>query len=312
MSTVIVKYALSQTARRRIAVATGEEPKREQQLVIDLAPLTPETRALLLDARKYGDITLEQVEPLTYASADKSHYYLSNAEMDDIADLDAVLNHLGQMAVDIAAAEQRQRELRGDANQKIIAQARAYLASPEDTNQPGNFPHSEHAWPDAFGAAEAAAAIKQVKAEYARRSELAREKTAREKAEFEAKRLAWAEAHGSDQLKRGLRAGHTCTRLYVIERAAVEFPGYAADYNDAAAWKTRACPSTEALDERDAVLAAHSNLDPDDVSIVWLTALPSSKPESSHDDYDEPDEFEPCEAVAVINWLDKYDLVKII
>lgn len=40
MSTVTVRYYLSDQALRRIAVETGEVTSEEQTLVIDLAPLT--------------------------------------------------------------------------------------------------------------------------------------------------------------------------------------------------------------------------------------------------------------------------------
>ena len=43
-----------------------------------------------------------------------------------------------------------------------------------------------------------------------------------------------------------------------------------------------------------------------DAEVVWLTE-PIQEPEYSDDDYCC---FEPCEAVAVIDYLGKYDLVK--
>ena len=115
------------------------------------------------------------------------------------------------------------------------------------------------------------------------------------------------EAHGSDHLKRACAAGHDCNRLYWIERAALEYPGYVVDIEDEGGWKSRACPSVEALDERDAALAAHAA----DITaeIVWLTDAPRNR-KLDEDEY--PDEFEACEALAVHDPDYPYDLIKLI
>ena len=129
-------------------------------------------------------------------------------------------------------------------------------------------------------------------------------------------RARWIVAHGSDYLKKSHHAGYNCQRVYVTERAALDYPGYAVDFRDLGEWNNCACPSPEALDEALRV----------DGRVVWLTEpgadcrkawgadyeAPSEldengEPYEGGDDDDDP--FTPCEAV-VISLLDKYDLVK--
>ena len=287
MSTITVKYQLSKEARRRIAVETGDEPKAEQELVIDLAPLAPEQRAVLLDARdkwQSGPVALQKFSPVSYPTGDdRDPWYATARDMDAVlTTADEVLAALAVAVTEQETARFEQARLRVEANADTVRDARAYLATPETENQPGHLIFRPGLWPDAERYAEATALVEQVKIEYERRLKLAGELN---KAEAEAKkakadaedaaRMVWAIGYGSDQLRRGLEAGYSCSRLYVVERAAVEFPDYVVDYNDTAAWKTRATPSIEALDERDAVLAAHPDLDPEAVQIVWLTVSAS-------------------------------------
>lgn len=129
----------------------------------------------------------------------------------------------------------------------------------------------------------------------------AAEKAAAEaaKAAERAERLAWARERGSDRLRRNLELGHDCKRLYVIERAGVEFPGYVPDIEKNAEWKPVVCASTRALDERDAVLAAHPELIPEQVTIEWLTCEPRARKFSAEQTEYFDNEFEPCECIAV-------------
>jgi len=117
------------------------------------------------------------------------------------------------------------------------------------------------------------------------------EAEAKAKAQREADKLGWVAAHGSSHLRAAVAAGYDCQRLYVTERAAVEYPGFVVDFDDRASWKARSCPSEAAL----AFALAHEG------EVVWLTAPPRE-----HDDY-EP--YEAREAVVVRGYLGKYDLV---
>lgn len=128
------------------------------------------------------------------------------------------------------------------------------------------------------------------------------EAEAKAKAEREqrkAERGAWIIAHGSSRLRKCLDGGYDCQREYAIERAALEFPGYVLDFEDESAWKDRSGPSEAALDE-----AARVN-----GGVVWLTAAAQAVRPDYEDRYDE-DSFEPCEAIVILNYLGKYDLVK--
>jgi len=115
---------------------------------------------------------------------------------------------------------------------------------------------------------------------------------AKAQAAAEAKAL-WIETHGSAHLRRASLHGYNCQRRYVTERAALELPGYELDFDDRAEWKSRTCPTEEALDEVDRLKELGHT-----ASVVWL---------SEADDLDEGDERE---AIVVSGYLGKYTLLR--
>lgn len=112
--------------------------------------------------------------------------------------------------------------------------------------------------------------------------------------------------HGSDQLKRAVARGHDCKRLYTRERAAVEAPGWVVDIEDDAEWKSRSCPSKDALDAADEA----EGLNLGKVEIVWLTAEPNDTKQSDEGQY--WNHFEQCEALVIGGYLGEYNLVKVL
>lgn len=272
MSTVTVKYLLSDAGQRRIAVETGDEPTREQSLVIDLAPLTPEQRGVLLAAREYGGVGIYRIEPMSYATQES--HYKGLAVFDSILTLDEVLAYLATLPTQRAEADRIQAGLRAKSNAEYIALCRAYIAG-----STAYIPNTIAVWPDVDGASELRELVVQV--------EVIR---ANLRAAKHAARLKWAEQHGSEHLIRSLKSGYDSTRLYYDERAAVEYPGYVYDHGDVADWRARATPSLAALDELEAVKAAHEDIT--EAKIVWLTTGPAGTD-------DEYGDFEPCEAVVV-------------
>jgi hypothetical protein len=130
-------------------------------------------------------------------------------------------------------------------------------------------------------------------AEEAARRKEEEEKTAAEKKAAAEEKAAWIRAHGSDFLKRAYALGYDCQRQYVTERAEMEVPGSQVDFNDVLAWKSRSCPSEEALEMVEELISKGYNAE-----VVWLT--------------DAPDLDEPCEAVVIHNYLGKYNLVRLV
>lgn len=141
-----------------------------------------------------------------------------------------------------------------------------------------------------YAATEAAreraeAALKQFQA--------ARERfAAAEKAQRETEKAAWIAEHGSEHLRQAFAAGYNSQRRYVQERAALEYPGYAIDFDDNAGWKARSFPSEAALAEALRVKG----------EVVWLT--------SGVERSEEWEEFTEREAVVITGYLGKYDLIK--
>ena len=127
-----------------------------------------------------------------------------------------------------------------------------------------------------------------------------------EDAQREVDQVHWIAAHGSAHLKRCIAAGYNCKRLYVVERAAMEAPGFVVDFDNKAGWKDRSCPTPAALDAEDAA----RTLGLGEPLIVWLTEPPSDRVPDPEDYGDEV--FDPCEAVVLRSYLGRYDLVQIV
>ena len=111
-------------------------------------------------------------------------------------------------------------------------------------------------------------------------------------------RKEWILKYGSQYLKDCLEMDIKANKEYVFERAALEFPDFEVDYKDNAGWEEKVSPSQKAIDEL-------KDLWNKDIKseIVWLT-----NPIDENDEYG----FESCEAIAIRNFLGKYDLIKII
>jgi len=81
------------------------------------------------------------------------------------------------------------------------------------------------------------------------------EERKRKEAEKQAKereKAQWIKTHGSQRLKEAFTRGYDCQRLYILERVAMELPGYIVyqfDGRDAWELDNRSCPSAEALEE---------------------------------------------------------------
>ena len=118
-----------------------------------------------------------------------------------------------------------------------------------------------------------------------------------EKAAAEAEKDRWIKAHGSTHLREAWLADYPSSREYLIERAAMEFPGFTLDFDDNGSDKTRSFPS-------EAALKAEKHLESFGVKcrVVWVTEWPSSK-------VDEDDrwgvEEDPREAIVVRGWHGK-------
>lgn len=142
--------------------------------------------------------------------------------------------------------------------------------------------------------------LEREKKEAAKRKLMAEKKEVAEKEQKEkekAEKVEWVNTHGSDHLHRAVKLGYNCQRLYVTERAALEFPGFTVDFDNEARWKRRSCPSKKGLTELEALLEQGHQ-----AKIMWLINSTS---------FNEYGDYEPREAIVIRNYLGKYDLVKV-
>ena len=340
MSTISITFQVSEECRKNEAAKTGESGPAERTLVVNLSDLSQARRKAILsiaDVKPDGDfaLRLDWDRTKTLILRDEPHGYghdVDNARPNSWLDRQELIfdetptaevlvarvseiphaNHGVQEAAEklaepyqakvaatqAAAVENEQRHqaeyerMRPLLEQLIAAEDldRVSNAScvPGSVERPGWYNWSYHP------RAENSLSYMQDEAYNALRRKRG-----------EAEKTAWITEHGSDHLKRAHTAGYDCQRLYVIERAALEAPGFTVDFNDSAEWKSRSCPSTEALDEAEAA----KELDLGESSVVWLTEQPNAKRIETGEYFEI---FGATEAVVIEDFLGKYDLVKII
>lgn len=312
---MLVSYLASRKLQESIFAKTGTMPKAIMETKVDLTTLTDTERAQIAPhvgtdntitlnsfvSKNWGDHFSKRVKELDAPpSAMDILLYVQTLETEKASaialgkqcELDTIIKTSNKYRVDFESAITKREILR-------------FVNDVSDDER-------QVAFASGIEALSHDAAMKEYKT---LRESLIAEKETREKANKEAEeklaagrnaeKHSWSEKFGSDQLKRGLKAGHSCTRLYAIERAAKEYPGFDLDFNDQAAWSSRSCPSVEALDALDDA----RKLNPA-ARIVWLTK-PASNVISDDDEYGE-EEFSPCEAIVIEDFMERYDLVKTI
>jgi hypothetical protein len=324
-------YFVDEGVRRSHFVATGETLDREQSIDIPAAALDADLRAYILarlrmpeipaslnlvgrwrvDTRAWDlvpsfdaprlvlDHIATEDEAPSLLRADAERYRQAQAEL-ETRRAQALDDWLGQLAAERERLEQFDPTQPG-ARGKLprvdpiyrdgeMVGWRAY--------HPGSVLHTEGRYQEAMAlATELTERVIELR-EAAERAE--KEREAAERAEKQRRieeRRVWALAHGSARLRKCVEQGYDCQRLYVVERAAMEYPGYVVDFDDAAEWRARSGPSEAALDEAARVGG----------EVVWLTRVP----------YDDgaPEEYLAAwegevEAVVIHDYLGRYDLIK--
>jgi hypothetical protein len=130
----------------------------------------------------------------------------------------------------------------------------------------------------------------QTKARDEQAEELRQAQVEAEKQRKLAEMAEWIDLHGDEQLKLAHANNYKCHRLYVLQRAGLEHPGFIVDFDDKFAWKERVGPSLTALKKLGEYPGTNA-------TIVWMTSMGDG------------DEFECSEAIAIRSYLGKYDLI---
>jgi hypothetical protein len=291
MSTLKVSFETSAEWRNAEFIRTGEQPKRYQEVSFDMAEATPEQRKVIIwaapdltislnsEAEFSGPPTLEQVLPVIVRKAEAeieqekksldrnvrwATERIASAIENKNVEVQTLARHELQKAASLGIDLREYSRLAAE-HERLIPEFKAYKAARD--------------------------------AEYQRRKDELEAAEAQKRKAAEAEKLAWAQAHGSEHLRRACAGGYNCQRMYVTERAGQELPGFTVDFDKKSEWTNRACPSLTALDVAEAAIKAGH-----DATVVWFTAGPRGE-----DEY----EFEPCEGVVIREYLGKYDLVRL-
>lgn len=312
MSTVVkLSFEVTEELRQREFVETGQVQKAEREVEIELD--TPQLREawillrgvgytyynLQTEDRVAGDWkyrlapeskfeqipTVTQLKQVLLARAEKFRQMTAKYKADKEAE-DAERQRKQALAAPILAEINRLKEA-GDMEALEAFRVPGELVE-FCPNVPGMFNRSMYDW------------LKDVRA-------AVREQKASERAQIaEAQMGEWIKQHGSERLKRAFEGGYEVGRVYTLERAAKEAPGWQVDFYNQAEWKERTNPTLKELDAAD---AARTLLDMP-VKIVWLTYPPKDYPNNPDRWGEDVETFEPGTAIVIQGYLGKYDLVK--
>lgn len=334
MSVVKISYKLSEKARNAEGVAAGKMPNWIQTVEVEFADFTENQRAELLkfwrfDHRGWMEIDLSnpatsKAQPSTLDARLKAKSWLrtETVKFDQIMSTEMVLSTLfaqidrraellKQIAPKVAEAEAEAEALAAEkarlkAEAEAVLEKAASIADDESALRDLLFTQTPQEVRefrfDIAGNWNDRQMVSVFINRYLKRFDEAR-KEAKEKAEAEEK-ATWIEEHGSERLKLAARRGHETGRLYVIERAAQQFPDWTVDFQGKAQWSDRTNPPLgELKNAEEAERQTGKNVD-----LVWLTAPPVEHPRPSDDYWYEPEPFEQRPAL-VLKWFGKY-LVK--
>lgn len=331
----MVKYKLSEEAQKRIFVETGQKPNEVQEVEIDLAELTPEQRAHVVAvgewklsgdkigvnlgyqaARLYDGISFLKDRAIAdkWIKADNIYFdhILSNDEIllavaayakrrQALLEEAAPLVAEAQVEIERLAAEEARLQAAAD---RLLEQAEAISGDEEALKALRDNTPKEVLEFNPKNRVHTSTGVK-FYGLYLRPFEEAR-KEAR-KQQLEAERKAWIEQHGSERLKLAVKHGHPVDRIFVLEYARAEYPGWVVDFFNNADWSDRTNPP---LSELKALESAETETSKT-VHLVWLASPPQSQP-SDNRYWDGEEDFEKGPALVIRKFLDKYDLVKMI
>ena len=269
-----IRYYLSE-AGRKASLLTGGDGKQEQVVEADITPALLALANVGADGIPILSVTNPRKgEDLLVKSVRGGKPYLGTTSTDTFLEFD-----FPQTAEQLVVFETARR---------------AGVAAKEAALQP-ELERMTADWQARKRAEEEEAAAKRAVEEAAANER--REKAEAEREGRAAEKAAWVAEHGSDYLKRAVNLGYDCQRQYVTERAAAELPGFTLDFDGNAEWKSRACPSEEALIEVSALIEAGYK-----ACVVWLV---NPVRELEYGEF-----YDEREAIIVDDYLGRYILVK--
>lgn len=293
MSQVTVQYRLSEEFRKERGSITGDVPTEHQIVAFDLAEIDAEDRLAILE-----EASINADGSANVNIAIRTDYGVRTIALDYLLDNSSkVANECRTIAMlrNAYLREKTESRIKNATNAWKRAIANKDTRHPDDTISEHDLSMVKKFNLDISEYDELVAKWKRQAPIWRAEKDAAEARAIEVKAAAEAgvakDKTTWISKFGSEHLQRGIAAGHDCSRLYLTERATLEYPNFVLDYEKCADWKSRSCPSVNALDLRDTFLEQHEGVT---VTIVWLTSPPRSiREERSYEN------FEPCEGIVI-------------
>ncbi|MHB8084383.1 MAG: hypothetical protein ACYDHZ_00960 [Dehalococcoidia bacterium] len=231
---VAVEYKLSEAYLREQVIATGKKPEETAKAEIDLEPLTPEEREVVVRAQDY--------ELLHYY-----HHVLGALKIDSNTG-DITIGYPRNTYRPLGTPEIL-AELR-----RMVGEYEALLPEQKRIKTERKAQRDE--------AERQTAAYRELNRRHDEKREADRQAAA---AARDVEKQKWITAHGSAHLRLAVSRGYDCQTLYVTERVATEI-GEGWEIRTSAEWKSRSCPSATAL-----TLEVELEAKGITAAVVWLT-----------------------------------------
>ena len=310
MSTVKATYHLTSEFRKAEAARTGNLPNAEQDLVIDLAAITPEQRAAIVGSPWFSLSGTVEINQHSDWGGKEWAYFSKFLSIEDVV-AQCWASRILEDEWQAKRGAEKARELTKLVASKI-ERLEQYIADHGTSHNDYYYlSDQERANCDRLGVDHAEldamwkrfkSLLPQFKAEREARDEAAElAKAARaevDKAKAEADmeaRLTWAKENGSDRLRRSLEDGYPCDRLYWRERCAIEYPGCVLDYEKSADCNDRTAPTAKEFAALDEMQEAHPRAE---IRVMWLTDEPRDR-KLAEDEYSGYEPFEQCAALLI-------------
>lgn len=318
MSTIKVRYLLSEKAQKRVLIETGNTPKKEQVVRFDLQELPRSSREDLVEIS--DDLNSANLS-LQYTKLSHHKPYNLEAEENWLAfssiEFDLVMSPQEVLA-EAAAYSARLKRLLAEARPRVDAELARKEA--QQAKKARLSTEAEAIFEKALSLADDEEALRKIQdslpdevaefrfslngrmgcvkdilfGEFISPFNKAREEAKRAKEQEE--QALWIEAHGSERLRMAVRNGFSAESIFASEYSSEKYPGWTLDLQNTATLGVREDPSLKELKELEAARKEFPELKVDLVKLVYFFG----------------EDCCPCPALVARQFLGRHNLIKVL